>query len=161
MKSIITIEGDIITITPKPIAYCVNHPDREVHCRGLCRSCYRNLHYKEHERDRRYPDGVSKDRVSEVGTIREIVGGYLVIKVEEDCGKGSGDRDWMKLHRYIMEQHLGRPLQSYENVHHKNGNRKDNAISNLELWVTKQPKGQRPEDLIEYAKWILKTYNNE
>lgn len=36
--------------------------------------------------------------------------------------------------------------------------KKDNKIENLELWITKQPKGQRPEDLIEYAEWILKNY---
>lgn len=41
----------------------------------------------------------------------------------------------------------------------KNGNKQDNKIENLELWVTKQPKGQRPQDLIEYTKWILKTYS--
>ena len=59
-----------------------------------------------------------------------------------------------------MEQFLQRKLFSFENVHH-NGNKADNRIENLELWVTKQPKGQRPEDLVEYANWILKTYNNE
>ena len=36
-------------------------------------------------------------------------------------------------HRYIMEQHIGRPLKKTEIVHHKNGNKRDNEVSNLEI----------------------------
>jgi hypothetical protein len=36
-------------------------------------------------------------------------------------------------HRWVMEQHLGRPLRRSEQVHHINHDRLDNQIDNLEL----------------------------
>ena len=36
-------------------------------------------------------------------------------------------------HRWAMEQHLGRKLESWEHVHHKDGNHLNNALENLEV----------------------------
>jgi hypothetical protein len=62
-------------------------------------------------------------------------------------------------HQFIMMQMLGRSLLDGEEVHHKNGRHGDNRPENLEIWVTKQPKGQRPEDLVEWAHEILERYD--
>ena len=54
-------------------------------------------------------------------------------------------------HRYVVEQHLGRPLLPEENIHHMNGIRHDNRLENLEIWLTRQPSGQRVSDLIAFV----------
>ncbi len=95
-----------------------------------------------------------------IGTVIKVYSGYLKQKVNLNYF-GNHKRGWIYQHRYIMEQHLGRPLTDYENVHHKNGDKTDNRLENLELWSTAQPSGQRIEDKIAHAKEILKKYEEE
>lgn len=66
--------------------------------------------------------------------------GYRVVK--------HGGKQMME-HRLVMEQHIGRSLTAEETVHHKDGNRLNNDISNLELWTGNHSYGVRQSDLLD------------
>lgn len=80
-----------------------------------------------------------------IGSTRTESTGYISVKTE---------RGWVAEHRYVMQGLLGRALREDEEVHHKNGNRKDNRPQNLELWCRSQPAGARIEDLFAWASEI-------
>lgn len=93
-----------------------------------------------------------------MGTGALTKAGYVIVQVAERR---------LYEHRYVMEQELGRPLDSWEHVHHVNGIRSDNRIENLELWVAptktkrgggRQPFGSRLEDLLDF---VVEHYREE
>lgn len=64
-------------------------------------------------------------------------------------------------HRLVMARSLGRPLRADESVHHRNGDRADSRLENLELWSRYQPSGQRVEDKLVFAYELLRRYDRE
>jgi hypothetical protein len=124
------------------ICYVKDCPEKCI-TKGLCNKHYSKL--------RKYGDpNVSKKGKKGQGSVTYF--GYKEINI-------NGSR--ILEHRAIYEKHLGRKLLKYENIHHINGNKLDNRLENLELWITKQPRGQRIEDKIKYAKEILSQYTTD
>lgn len=58
--------------------------------------------------------------------------GYVWVKTPD--GTINSYRGYMLEHRYVMQEHLRRPLKSSELVHHIDGNKLNNHIDNLMIY---------------------------
>lgn len=94
------------------------------------------------------------------GSARVTGDGYVMLSGYQDHPNAQS-RGHVYEHTLVMSETLGRALLPGENVHHKNGLRADNRPENLELWVLHQPPGQRAEDLLIWAREILRRYDPE
>jgi len=66
--------------------------------------------------------------------------GYIqiLIKSTNPFFKMANSRSYIKEHRLVMAQHLGRCLEQWEIPHHINGIKDDNRIGNLELMTASE-----------------------
>lgn len=74
---------------------------------------------------------------------------YTTVKEHPNATKNG----YVLLHRIIMENHLKRLLTKQEIVHHKDGNKKNNDLSNLELM---EKSIHNKEHGLEKKRWYVK-----
>ena len=95
---------------------------------NLCRSCARKRCvelgiYPSGKKHHWYKNG--KPHTSE---------GYILVKCPNH--PAADKHGYVREHRFVVEQHIGRYLERHEIVHHLNGIRHDNRLANLAI-VTK------------------------
>lgn len=126
--------------------------DSKIAAKGLCQAHYRRL--------RVYGDVNASAPVLTKNQRRrnKSQNGYVYLSWKGHPAAGKNGN--LLEHRLVMYEKLGRVLLPGENIHHINGRRDDNSPENLELWVSIQPAGQRPKDLVAFAKEILARYEH-
>lgn len=134
---------------------------RPVRERGLCEfpDCGRPRHAKDLCSQHRKQQLAGKELTpiaTEKSHRTRTVEGY--VKVYDPSHPNAQKRGWILEHVKVMSEILGRPLDGKETVHHVNGVKDDNRPENLQLWSSRHPKGQRVEDLVEFAREILDLY---
>lgn len=133
---------------------------RPIQARDLCGS-----HYQRWRQRGAVDEEVAIGRLPQPPRARTssgwVSGGYRYVPVDESEQHLTDGAPYAAEHRLVMARHLGRPLRRDENVHHRNGDRRDNRLPNLELWSVSQPSGQRIEDKVRFAVDILQRYSPE
>lgn len=112
-------------------------------CSTDCRSLFRRLAYQK------------KHASAEPTTRVDKRNGYIKICIPGALGKPAIHT---YEHRYVMERKIGRRLTPEETVHHIDGVRSHNDMTNLELFSSRHGPGQRVTDKVTFAIEILSLY---
>ena len=64
---------------------------------------------------------------------KRIGQGYIEVYVGRGYPGVPRKTGWMREHRLIMQEQLGRPIEPWEVVHHRDRNKLNNSIDNLEI----------------------------
>ncbi|HEV2225088.1 MAG TPA: HNH endonuclease signature motif containing protein [Candidatus Acidoferrales bacterium] len=83
--------------------------------------------------------------------------GYVWLSIPANIS-GDGKKREVMEHRWVMEQTIGRPLEPGETVHHKDGDRANNTIENLALFVSNHGPGQEVVDIVAWCVKMLTRY---
>jgi hypothetical protein len=120
--------------------------------KGYCRKCalaaikdgtHRWLPKKRKSPSRNRTDGYLKVLIRDVPD--ELLPTYRAMQ--------RGKQPLME-HRWVMAQHLGRPLASHEFVDHMDGDKQNNKIENLRIYIRgKNQQGSCPAHGTYYDEW--------
>ena len=148
------VKADVPLARPERDICSIEECERGAHSAGLCRS-----HYARH---RKHGDPLAGTPFRVVTGAGSVSHGYMWVPVplEKRHLVPQGRKQEFE-HRLVMAEFLGRPLLPDETVHHKNGDRLDNRLANLELWSTAQPKGQRVADKLAFCLELISRYEPE
>jgi len=89
--------------------------------------------------------------------------GYRMVTITKENNfflpMAQGKRRYVLEHRLVMAKHLCRNLLPWETVHHKNGNKLDNSLCNLEVF----PNPHKHNGISQLQRYIkkLETENNK
>lgn len=147
------VQADVPLTRPVRDTCSVQGCGRGGHSAGLCRTHV--------ERTRTHGDAQPDVPVRVPTGQGSLSHGYWKVPVPEHERHLTGGATSVGEHRLVMARHLGRALTAADSVHHKNGDRRDNRLENLELWTRAQPSGQRVEDRLAHAWEIIARYQPE
>ncbi len=105
--------------------------------------------------------GLTPTQQCPIGTKRINRNGYVETKVKNGCPvshRFTKTGEWCREHRLIWwdahPEDRGLLLNG-ATLHHINGDRADNSIENLELWINNHRPGQRVQDIIKERAYQL------